>query len=200
MKGVQTTFAIANTLAFRKFEFVVTHTNSGAVKTNTPQCFHHWVEKSLMIDGFRQLQMPKIPRITLVVQTAQPRIVRTTVHGLAVHLRFVTCHTRRNGTVVDVDGLGDGVLTEFVGVDNAELEFGDATETDIGVTEIFRRHAETGGAAGVVAFGRHYYCCCCFCYICIFVIFFFGCCFVFFLLGVALFGLLFFSYSNVVVF
>jgi len=61
--------------------------------THTPQYFEHGIEKTLVVDGFGEVDVSKVARVGFVVNVAHARIVCSAVHWLAVDLGFVAGYT-----------------------------------------------------------------------------------------------------------
>jgi hypothetical protein len=110
MKGIEAPRPFGNAEALLKFEFVLVHAQAGAMITNAADRFHHDRGKSLMVDRSGQFQMTKVPRVALVVQISQPGIIGTSIDGLALHLRFVPGHTRRDFAAIHRNGLSHRIL------------------------------------------------------------------------------------------
>ena len=83
-----------------------------ARKAHTSHNLQNVFNRTLVVHGTSQLQMTKIPRIGLVVQAAQARVVDSSIDGLTLDLCLVTGHPGWNLTAIDRNGLGHRVLAQ----------------------------------------------------------------------------------------
>lgn len=104
--------------------------------TSTPQRFQNIIDKPLVINRLRQVNVPKVTGVALIMQIAHARVVRAAVHGLPIDLRLVPGDARRDLFAADGVGLCHAVLPQLVRVRHSELELFHASESDARVSEI----------------------------------------------------------------
>ena len=108
---VETTLTVEDAEGTLELELILSYHDAATVVADATQRFENDVDESLMIHRPGKVDMTKMAGITLVVQVSHTRIVGTTIHRLAIDLRFISSNTRRDLTAIDRQSLSNRVLT-----------------------------------------------------------------------------------------
>mmetsp|Transcript_8389 Transcript_8389/g.18377 ORF Transcript_8389/g.18377 Transcript_8389/m.18377 type:complete len:455 (+) Transcript_8389:3757-5121(+) len=116
-----------------------------AVIAHAPQRLKDDVNESLVVHRGTQLDVSEETGVGLILQASHAGIVHAAVYGLSGQSCLEPGDARRNASTVHRDGLRHAVSNQFGGVGNAELEFGDAFQPQVAVSEVCAAHAKTSG-------------------------------------------------------
>mmetsp|Transcript_25875 Transcript_25875/g.74824 ORF Transcript_25875/g.74824 Transcript_25875/m.74824 type:complete len:428 (-) Transcript_25875:47-1330(-) len=125
---IETTLTVEDTKSPLELKLILGHHDAAAVVADATERLENDVDEPLMIHRPGEVDMTKVSRIGLVVQVSHTRIVGTTVHRLAIDLRFVPSNTRRDLTAIDRQSLSNRVLTQLVRIDHSKLQLLHATQ------------------------------------------------------------------------
>mmetsp|Transcript_19703 Transcript_19703/g.55021 ORF Transcript_19703/g.55021 Transcript_19703/m.55021 type:complete len:611 (-) Transcript_19703:453-2285(-) len=158
VKGVEALSALLDFLGHLHLVVVHRFLDARAMETDASERLKGSVEVPLVVDRSGQFQVPKVPRVALVVEVSQAGIVDSSIDGLTLDLCFVLGDSGRNLARIHRYCLGDRVLAKLVGIHHTELQLFDSSKTDSRVSKILRGHPE-GRRSGL--FRRHCSSCCC---------------------------------------